>query len=139
MATAAEAAQGGTFAETLGMTAEIGRGIARLASDEIRAGRLDAASEILQGLALANPKDAVTWALLAQLERRRGRVGSAYFCAEVAAGLAPADEQVRLARAEVLLAMPERAAEGRQELVPLSGAAGDVGERARQLLAALGS
>jgi predicted Zn-dependent protease len=126
-------------AEAQGMTAELGREMARLAGEEMRRGRLDAAQEILEGLAVTNPRDAFAWALLAQLERWRGRTWPAYLCAEAALHLAPKDLQVRLVRAEVLLAVPERAELARAELSELAGSAGTVGERARQLLKALGA
>src|SRR5512135_3318340 len=92
-----------TPAEALGMTPEIGRAIAGVASEEMQAGRLDTAREILEGLAISNPYDPATWAMLAVLERRRGSVLVARLCAETAYRLAPSDESVRLVRAEVML------------------------------------
>ena len=127
-----------TPAEAAGLTAELGRIIADLASRELEAGRLDHAHTILEGLALANPHDAAAWCLLALVERRRGRLLAARLCAETAKKLAPADPQVRLVRAEVLLATAEDRAAGRGELAVLAREPGHVGERARALAAALG-
>jgi predicted Zn-dependent protease len=128
-----------TPAEELGMTEEIGRAIAGVARGELEAGRLDTAREILQGLAISNPYDPATWAMLAVLERRRGRLLAARVCADTAHWLAPADEQVRLVRAEVLLCTPadrSRATAELRELVPAGGA---VAARATALLTALGA
>ena len=127
-----------TLAELQGMTAELGRGIAGLARGELEEGRLDAAREILEGLAVTNPRDPIPWAMLSQLERRRGRSVAARLCAEVAVRLAPEDPQVRLVRAEALLADPREADRGKSELAALSGEAGAPGLRARALLTALG-
>jgi predicted Zn-dependent protease len=134
-----EKASGATPAEEQGMTEEIGRAIAGVASDEIEAGRLDTAREILQGLAVSNPYDPATWAMLAVLERRRGKLLAARVCAETAYRLAPADDQVRLVRAEVLLCTPadrQRAAAELRELVPVGG---PIAARASALLTALGA
>jgi predicted Zn-dependent protease len=139
MLTKEEMAQGRTLAEAQGMTAELGREMARLASEEMREGRLDLARQLLETLAATNPRDAIPWALLAQVERRQGRTWPAYLYAEAAAHLAPKDLQVRLVRAEVLLTVPEQGGVARTELSELSRAEGRVGERARQLLKALGS
>lgn len=127
-----------TLAELQGMTAELGRGIAGLARGELEEGRLEAAREILEGLAVTNPRDPIPWAMLSQLERRRGRNVAARLCAEVAIRLAPEDLQVRLVRAEALLADPREAGRGRTELAALSAEAGAPGARARALLSALG-
>lgn len=129
---------GKTFAESLGITSEMGRAVAALATRELAAGRLDSAHELLEGLALTNPHDAATWSLLAMVERRRGRAFAAAFCADIAERLAPGNAQVRLVRAEVRLAIPECRQEAREALRSLSTADGHVGERARALLAALG-
>ncbi len=139
MLTMQELSQGRTLAEEQGMTEEIGSAVARLAAEEMTAGRLDTARALLEGLAVTNPKDPAAWAMLAQVERRQGRSWTAYLCAETAARLAPEDEQVRLVRAEVLLAIPEQAAAARAELSGLAGLKGAIAERARGLLAALGS
>ncbi len=139
MLTMQELSQGRTLAEEQGMTEEMGSAIARLASEELGAGRLDTARALLEGLAVTNPMDPAAWAMLAQVERRHGRSWTAWHCAETAARLAPADEQVRLVRAEALLAVPEQGAAARAELSGLAGLQGSVGERARSLLAALGS
>ena len=138
MITMQEVAEGATLAEARGMTQEIGRAIAAVAGEEMSSGRLDTAREILQGLAVSNPHDPATWAMLAVLERRLGKLLAARVCAETAYRLAPADPQVRLVRAEVMLCRPDdrqRAAEELRELVPGGGA---VAERARALLSALG-
>lgn len=138
MITMEEMARGRTLAEAMGMTAELGCTVARLAGAELEAGRLDAAEAILEGLAIANPRDPMPWALLAQVARRQGKIWAAYLCAEAARRLAPEDVQVRLVHAEALLGIPEEAARGRQELAALAATAGPAGERARALLQALG-
>lgn len=132
-----ELESGRTLAELYGLTAEMGRAIADLAAREVEGGRLDTAHVILEGLAVANPHDAATWCLLALVERRRGKLLGARLCAETARRLAPQDPQVRLVRAEVLLATAGARAEGRLELDALAAELGHVGERARALRAAL--
>jgi cytochrome c-type biogenesis protein CcmH/NrfG len=129
---------GRTLAELYGLTAEMGRAVADLAAREVEGGRLDTAHLLLEGLAIANPHDAATWSLLALVERRRGRLLAARLCAETARRLAPKDPQVRLVRAEVLLATAGERGEGQLELEALAGEDGHVGERARALRAALG-
>ncbi len=138
MLTLQELSQGRTLAEEQGMTEDLGSAVARLAAEEMVAGRLDTARALLEGLAVTNPRDPAAWAMLAQVERRQGRNWTAWLCAETAARLAPEDHQVRLVRAEVLLAMPEQGAAARAELSGLAGLQGQVGDRARGLLAALG-
>jgi predicted Zn-dependent protease len=133
-----EMARGRTLAQAMGMTAELGCTVARLAGAELEAGRLDAAEAMLEGLAIANPRDPMPWALLAQVARRQGKIWAAYLCAEAARRLAPEDVQVRLVHAEALLGIPEEAARGRQELAALAATAGPAAERARALLQALG-
>lgn len=134
-----EGLEGGkTLAEVQGMTEELGAAIGELAAAEAQAGHLDAARALLEGLLVTNPRDALAWALLAQVERRRGEPATALLCAEAAASLAPDDAQVRLARAEVLLALPGEEALARAELDGLRGVGGGVGRRARALLQALG-
>ena len=132
-----ELESGRTLGEIYGITAEIGRAIAELAARELEAGRLESAHAILEGLAVANPHDAAAWCLLALVERRRGRLLAARLCAETARRLAPDDLQVRLVRAEVLLATPSERQDGRTELEALAAAEGHVGERARALRAAM--
>ena len=132
-----ELESGRTLGEIYGVTAEIGRAIAELAARELDAGRLDSAHAILEGLAVANPHDAAAWCLLALVERRRGRLLAARLCAETARRLAPDDLQVRLVRAEVLLATPAERQDGQTELEALAAAEGHVGERARALRAAM--
>jgi predicted Zn-dependent protease len=127
-----------TIAEALGLTAEMARFTADLAARELEAGRLDSAHAILEGLAIANPRDPAAWCLLALVERRRGRILPARLCAEAAWTLAPDDPQVRLVRAEVLLAVPPEREEGRRQLAELCADSGHVGERARALVGALG-
>lgn len=131
-------AEGRTLAEASGMTAELGREIARLASEELRAGRLETAAEILEGLAVCNPYDAATWAVLADVERRRGRLLAARAYGEAAARLAPEDPYVRLARAEAQLALKAEVATARAELAALASDPTEVGARASALLKALG-
>ncbi len=127
-----------TPAERQGMTAEVGRAIASVAGEELRAGRLEAAREILQGLAITNPYDPATWAMLAVVERRRGKLLAARVCAGTAHRLAPGDAHVRLVRAEVLLCDPADRPRAAEELRALVTTAGPVGARARSLLRALG-
>lgn len=138
MFTIQELSEGRTLAEAQGMTAEIGRAIARIAEEEIRSNGLETAREILEGLAIANPYDPAPWALLTQVERRRGKQGSARLCAEIAHRLAPADPQVRLIRAETLLYLPDGRPAAERELRELTGAPGNVGIRAKALLSAMG-
>jgi len=133
-----EQVNGSTLAEAMGMTAELGRAIAALASGEMASGRLETAHRILEGLAVANPQDPVAWALLATAYRRRGEEEAARVCAEVAARLAPDDAQIRLVRAEAQLAGEAEREEARRELRALSDRSGPVGDRARALLAAMG-
>ena len=137
MSLLADIESGKTLGELYGITPEIGRAIADLAAHEIEAGRLDDARTLLEGLAVANPHDAAAWCLLALCERRRGKLLAARLCAEAARKLAPEDAQVRLVRAEVLLATPEERGAGRAEVEALAAADGHVGERARALRAAL--
>lgn len=138
MISAEELAKGKTLAEAQGMTAELGRAIARAADDALAADRLQVARDILEGLVTTNPRDPVAWALLSTTCRRQGQLEAARLCAEAAARLAPADAQVRLVRAEALLAAGERE-RGRADLEALAGEAGSAGERARALLAAMGA
>jgi predicted Zn-dependent protease len=130
--------EGRTLAEIQGLTEELGAAIGDIAAREIRTGRLQDARAILEGLLLTNPRDALAWALLSQVERLRGEDGGAYLCAEAAARLAPADPQVRLARAEAHLATPGRREEGVAALRALRPERGAVGARAGALLRALG-
>jgi cytochrome c-type biogenesis protein CcmH/NrfG len=129
---------GRTLAEEQGMTAELGRAIARAAAVEVEAGRVETARQILQGLAVTNPYDPGTWAMLAVIERRRGSLLPARVCAETAYRLAPTDPHVRLVRAEVLLCNPAERPSAAAELRELLDAGGTVAERARALLKALG-
>jgi predicted Zn-dependent protease len=133
-----ELARGKTLAEAQGMTAELGRAIAFAAGEALAAGRLRAAREILEGLVTTNPRDPQAWALLSTTCRRQGQAEAARLCAEAAVRLAPADAQVRLVRAEALLASGERE-RGRAELEALGGEGGPPGHRARVLLAAMGA
>jgi predicted Zn-dependent protease len=135
-----EIASGKTLAEVQGITEELGRAMASMAVDELAAGQVDAAQQILEGLAVTNPRDHAVWALLALVEKRRGRPLAARVCAGVAHKLCPGDPQVRLARAEVLLADPDERGVARAELEALaSGDEGGVTARARSLLTALGA
>lgn len=131
-------ASGMTLAEEQGMPQELGRALAKMASDELGAGRLETARQLLEGLAVTNPYDPAPWAMLALVERRRGRVLAARICAEAAHRLAPADAQVRLVRAEVMLLSAEDRPRATAELVELLSARGEVAGRARALLTALG-
>jgi predicted Zn-dependent protease len=129
---------GETLAEDQGMTAELGRAVARFAADAMAAGRLDVARELLEGLAVTNPYDPAAWTMLALVERRRGKLLAARVCAETAFRLAPSDVQVRLARAEILLLAAEERPRARAELLQLRGAGGEVGARAEALITAMG-
>jgi predicted Zn-dependent protease len=138
MITIEELANGKTLAEAQGMTEELGRALARVASDELGAGRIETARQIVEGLAVTNPYDPAAWAVLALVERRRGRLLAARVCAETAHRLSPEDPQVRLVRAEVLLSTPDERPRATAELAELRSAQGEVAARARALLAALG-
>jgi predicted Zn-dependent protease len=137
---------GRTLAEIQGFTREMGAAVASLAAREAGGGDLEIARGILEGLVVTNPRDPVAWALLSQVERRRGEPFTALLCAEAAARLAPGDRQVRLARAEALLAVPPDAGTGgagrrelaRSELKGLQAGADEVSGRAAALLRALG-
>jgi predicted Zn-dependent protease len=137
---------GRTLAEIQGMPAELGAVMATLAAREAAGGDLEVARGILEGLVVTNPKDALAWALLSQVERRRGEPYAAVLCAEAAWRLAPDDRQVRLARAESLLAVPAQAGTGgaarreaaREGLLSLQQGGDDVARRAGALLRALG-
>jgi len=137
---------GRTLAELQGFTEEMGAAVASLAAREAAEGDLEVARGILEGLVVTNPRDALAWALLSQVERRRGEPWTALLCAEAAARLAPDDRQVRLARAEALLAVPADAGTGRgrrlevarSDLRELGGGADEVARRAGALLRALG-
>lgn len=131
------AAEAGTLAQALGLTAEVAQGIARVAEDELLAGRPDPARVILEGLVVANPSDAEAWVLLARAHRALGQPLAARFCAEVAGTLAPQEPSSRLARAEGLLPFPEEHGQARALLEGLAKEAGWEGERARALLGAL--
>lgn len=139
MITMQELASGQTLAEEQGMTEELGRALAKLASGELGAGRIETARQILEGLAVTNPYDPAAWAMLALVERRRGRLLAARVCAETAHRLSPEDAQVRLVRAEVLLSSPDERPRATAELAELRSAEGEVAARARALLTALGA
>ena len=134
-----ELVAGRTLAEIQGFTEELGAAVASLASREAGCGDLEVARGILEGLVVTNPRDALAWALLAQVERWRGEPATALLAAEAARSLDPEDPQVRLARAEVLLAVAEGNGEARHELEQLRGEGSEVGRRAASLLRALGS
>ena len=140
MITIQDVASGTTLAEAQGMTEELARAAARVAGEELEAGHLQTARQILEGLAVTNPYDPAPWAMLALVARRRGRLLAARVCAETAYRLAPEDAQVRLVRAEVLLCDPADRERARAELAAIAGAkCGErVAARARALLAALG-
>jgi len=137
---------GRTLAEIQGFTEEMGAAVASLAAREAAEGDLEVARAILEGLVVTNPRDALAWALLSQVERRRGEPWTALLCAEAAARLAPDDRQVRLARAEATLAVPEDAGDGRArrlevargDLRELGRGTDEVARRAGTLLRALG-
>jgi thioredoxin-like negative regulator of GroEL len=131
--------EGRTLAEVQGIPQEIGDVIAALAEAELEAGRVDVARAILEGLVVTNHKDAGAWVLLSLAHRRLANPLAARFCAEVAAKLAPEDPEVRLVRAETLLASPEEREAARAELAGLALVEDQaVARRARALHAALG-
>jgi predicted Zn-dependent protease len=141
-----ELVAGRTIAEIQGFTEELGAAVASLASREAGCGDLEVARGILEGLVVTNPRDALAWALLSQVERRRGDPLTALLCAGAAALLSPEDRQVRLVRAEALLAVPSEAGVGgatrrevaRADLESLQEGADEVARRAGALLRALG-
>jgi predicted Zn-dependent protease len=141
-----EVEAGVTLAQVQGFTEELGAAVASLAAQEAAEGDLEAARMMLEGLVVTNPRDALAWALLSQVERRRGEPWTALLCAEAAARLAPDDRQVRLARAEALLAVPADAGTGRgrrlevaqADLRELLEGADAVARRAGALLRATG-
>ena len=130
--------EGRTLAEVQGIPQEIGDVITALAEAELEAGRVDVARAILEGLVVTNHRDAGAWTLLSLAHRRLANPLAARFCAEVAAKLAPEDPQVRLVRAETLLAVPEEREAARRELGALAGSDdAAVARRARALGEAL--
>lgn len=134
-----EAAQeAGTLAEVLGMTEELAGAIARVAEDELEAGRADPARVILEGLVVANPRASGAWLLLARTHRALGQPLAARFCAEVAGTLDPGAAATRLGRAEGLLPFPEERAKARSLLAEVALEPCEAGDRARALLAAIG-
>jgi predicted Zn-dependent protease len=141
-----EVEAGVTLAQVQGFTEELGAAVASLAAQEAAEGDLEAARVMLEGLVVTNPRDALAWALLSQVERRRGEPWTALLCAEAAARLAPDDRQDRLARAEALLAVPADAGTGRgrrlevaqADLRELLEGADAVARRAGALLRATG-
>lgn len=130
--------EAGTLAEALGMTEELAEAIARVAEDELEAGRPDPARVILEGLVVANPRGVPAWLLLARAHRALGQPLAARFCAEVAGSLDPAAPAARLGRAEGLLPFPEDREEARALLASVALEPCDAGARARTLLAAIG-
>ena len=130
--------EAGTIAEALGMTAELAEAIARVAEDELEAGRPDPARVILEGLVVANPRCPTAWLLLARAHRALGQPLAARFCAEVAGTLDPGSPASRLGRAEGLLPFPEDRGEARALLAQVAVEPCDAGARAKALLAAIG-
>ncbi len=138
--------EGKTLAEAEGFTAELGAAVAALAAREAAQGDPAAARELLEGLVVMNPRDALAWALLSQVARRGGDPYAAVLLAETAHRLAPDDRQVRLARAEALLSIPSDAGSGgparrdeaRRMLAALREGADEAGRRAAALLRAMG-
>lgn len=126
-----------TLAALQGLPAEAGALVGDLAASELRAGHVENARAIAEGLVVTNPEDASAWTLLARVHRRLAQPLAARFCAEVAVALAPADPDVRLAHAESLLTFPEERAQARDVLASLAAGEGDAAERARALLGAL--
>jgi hypothetical protein len=130
--------EAGTIAEALGVTEELADAIARVAEDELEAGRPDPARVILEGLVVANPRCSGGWLLLARAHRALGQPLAARFCAEVAGTLDPGAPATRLGRAEGLLPFPEGREEARALLAGLADEPCQFGARARVLLAAIG-
>ncbi len=133
-----ETAEAGTLAEVLGMTEELAGAIARVAEDELLAGRPDPARVIPEGLVVANPRATSAWLLLARVHRALGQPLAARFCAEVAGSLEPESPETRLGRAEGLLPYPEDREQARALLADLATSQCPSGDRARALLAAIG-
>lgn len=133
-----ELEEAGTLAEVLGMTEELAGAIARVAEDELEAGRPDPARVILEGLVVANPRAASAWVLLARAHRALGQPMAARFCAEVAGTLLPEAAEARLARAEGLLPFSEERERARELLASVAGEGCPIGARARALLGAIG-
>jgi hypothetical protein len=127
-----------TLAEAMGLTEELGGAIAGIAEGELAAGRADAARTILEGLVVTNPREAHAWILLSRTHRSLGQPLAARFCAEVAAALAPASPEARLARAEGLLPFEEDREKGLELLGQLADGEGPVAARARALRTASG-
>jgi predicted Zn-dependent protease len=133
-----ELEEAGTLAEALGVTDELAEAIARVAEDELDAGRPDPARVILEGLVVANPRGSAAWMLLARVHRALGQPLAARFCAEVAGSLDPEAAGTRLARAEGLLPFPEERDQARALLASVAAAPCEAGARARALLTAIG-
>ncbi len=133
-----ELEEAGTLAEALGVTDELAEAIARVAEDELDAGRPGPARVILEGLVVANPRGSAAWMLLARVHRALGQPLAARFCAEVAGSLDPAAADTKLARAEGLLPFPEERDHARTLLAAVAAEPCQAGARARALLAAIG-
>jgi len=129
---------GFTLAEAVGLTEELGEAVWRIADAELGAGRAGAARIILEGLVVANPRDAAGWTLLARAHRALRQPLASRFCAEVAARLAPDDATARLLQAEARLLVEEERPAAIETLRALASAPPPDGERARALLAAIG-
>jgi Flp pilus assembly protein TadD len=129
---------GETAAEILEIPPEVKALVANVAVAALEAGRVGEAEKVLEGLVALHPRDASAWAHLARAHARTGKGLAARFAAEVARQLAPADPEVRLAHAEVLLGASDGRLAAVEELRGLRESAGAVGERAAALLSALG-
>lgn len=128
---------GQTLAQSIGMTLEIARGIAGMVVEELRAGRIENASAMAEGLVVCNPADAANWLLMSEVHRRKKDSKAARFCAEYAARLEPADDELMLALAQMMLASEERDP-AKTELTRIAGGESGAARRAASLLQALG-
>jgi predicted Zn-dependent protease len=129
--------EGKTLAQEIGMTQEIARAIAGMAIEEMRAGRMENARTIAEGLLVCNPADAANWLLMAEVHRRGRDHQAARFCAENASKLEPADDELMLALAQLMLASEERD-RGLEKLSQIAARDSSAGRRAGKLLQAMG-
>src|SRR2546425_1068927 len=97
-----------TPAELLGMTGEVGRGIASIAAEELRQGRVSRARDLAEGLVVLNPYDPAGWLLLAEIFRKGGDSLAMRFTSGVALMLAPDDPAASLSLAESLMSEKAR-------------------------------
>ncbi len=92
-----------TWAEAMGLTRTEAYGIAFVAHRWFEHGQVDRARKILEGLILANPKDAYFHALLGAIEGRQGKDDEALKHYNKALKLDPRNLTARVNRADLLL------------------------------------